>query len=151
MSYFSALIILVHCRRKMKLVMKLRDDCGIWINDQKLIVDKFILDYTQWFRSGKSTRKIVPNLGPKLISDIDNNDFIKLPNLEKVRIALFSMNSNKTPGFDDFGAGFFKNYWHIIKRIFLTVLHNFLWMGRFWRKLIILSLPSLPGGESITD
>jgi len=61
--------------------MKLRDDCGVWINDQKLIVDKLIAAYTQRFRSDKSTRKTVPDLGtPKLISDIDNNDLIKLPN-----------------------------------------------------------------------
>ena len=97
--------------------MKLKDDCGIWINDQKLIVDKFIADYTQRFTLGKSTRRIIPDLGiPKLISDIDNNNLIKLPNLEEVRIAVFSVDSNKTPGPDGFGASFFKNYCHIIKK-----------------------------------
>jgi len=34
-------------RRKRKLVMKLQDDCGIWIDDHKLIAQKFISDYTQ--------------------------------------------------------------------------------------------------------
>ena len=46
---------------------------------------------------------------------MDNQTLIKLPTLEEVCIALFSMNSNKTLGPDEFGAGFFKTYWHILK------------------------------------
>jgi len=30
--------------REEKLVMKIKDDCGVWIDDHKLIADKFITD-----------------------------------------------------------------------------------------------------------
>jgi len=53
----------------------------------------------------------LPNLGlSKLILDLDNNELIKLPNLEEIKNALFSIDSNKTLGPNAFGAGLFKNY-----------------------------------------
>jgi len=55
--------------------------------------------------------RVLPNLGlSKIISDLDNHELIKLPNLVEIETALFSIDSNKTSGPDGFGAGFFKNY-----------------------------------------
>ena len=77
-------------RRKRKLVMKLRDDCGIWIDDQKLIADKFISDYTQRFKSAHNTHRVILNMGiPELISDNDNAKLTKLPNIDEVKDALW--------------------------------------------------------------
>ena len=77
----------VNSKRKRKLVMKLRDDCGIWIEDHKMIADKFISDYMQRFKSTHNKARVLPNLGlSKLISDLDNNELIKLPNLEEVKM-----------------------------------------------------------------
>ena len=55
---------------------------------------------------------------------MDNQTLIKPPTLKEIRTALFSIDSNKTPGPDGFGAGFFKTYWHILKVIFLIVWLN---------------------------
>jgi len=101
----------VNARRKRKLIMKLQDDCGIWIDDHKMIAEKFISDYKQWLKSTHYNARVLPNLGlSKIISDLDNNKLIKLQNLEGVKTVLFSIYSNKTPRPDGFGAGFFKNY-----------------------------------------
>jgi len=32
-------------RRKTKIVMKIKDECGVWIDDHQLITNKFIIDY----------------------------------------------------------------------------------------------------------
>ena len=41
--------------------------------------------------------RILPNLGlSKIILDLDNRELVKLPNLEEVETALFSIDSNKT-------------------------------------------------------
>jgi len=40
-----------NARRKKKIAMKLKDECGIWIDNQKMIADKFITDYTNMFKS----------------------------------------------------------------------------------------------------
>ena len=105
--------------------MKLGDDCGIWIDDHKMIAEKFISDYAQRFKSMHNNVRVLPNLGlSKVISDLDNNELIKFLNLEEVKNALFSIDSNKTPGSDGFGVGFFKNYWKSSRMIFLTVFLN---------------------------
>jgi len=63
-----------------------------------MIAEKFISDYKQRFKSTHHNARVLPNLGLlKLISDLDNNELIKLPNLEEVKTALFSIDSNKTP------------------------------------------------------
>ena len=40
-----------NCRRKKKIMIKIKDDCGIWINDKKIIAEKLIIDYVQRFKS----------------------------------------------------------------------------------------------------
>ena len=58
--------------------------------------------------------RVLPDLGLQTrVSDLDKKELIKLPSLEEVKNALFSIDSNKTPGSDGFGAGFFKTYWHL--------------------------------------
>jgi len=106
-----------NARRKRKLVMKIKDDCAVWIDDHKLIADKFLTDFNQRYLSTHRNPRVLPDLGlSKLITDLDNDELIKPPNLEEVRTTLFSIDSFKTLGPDGFGAGFFKNYWHIIKK-----------------------------------
>jgi len=39
----------------------------------------------------------------------------------EVKTSLFSIESSKTPGPDGFGAGFFKQYWEVLKNDSLTV------------------------------
>jgi len=108
--------------------MKLRDKGGIWIDDHKMITEKFISNYKQRFKSMQNNARILPNLGlSKLISDLDNNELTKLPNLEELKMASFSIDSNNTLGQDGFGAGFFKNYWKIIKNdLFNCILEFFI-------------------------
>ena len=70
-----------------------------------------------------------------MISDLDNNELIKLPNLEEVKTALFSIDSNKIPGSDDFGAGFFKNYWKIIKKDLFNCIFEFFLNGKILKEI----------------
>ena len=107
--------------------MKLQDDCGVWIDDQKAITDKFISDFTQCFKSAYTTTRTIPNLGlPKLITDFDKTELTKLPNLEEAKDALFSIDSNKIPRPDGFGVGFLRTIGILSKRIFLPTFLNFL-------------------------
>ena len=62
------------------------DDCCNWMDDHNIIAKKFISGYMQRFKSMHNTTRILPNLGlRKLILDLDNNELIKLPNLEEVK------------------------------------------------------------------
>jgi len=59
--------------------------------------------------------------------------------LDEVKNALFSIDSNKTPGPDGFGAGFFKNYWNIVTKDMSNCILNFFTNGKLLKKLIIPS------------
>jgi len=76
-----------------------------------MIVDKFISHYTHRFKSAHDTSRVLLELGlPKLLPEINNQDLIKLLNVEEVKSSLFSIDSNKTLGSTGFGADFFLNY-----------------------------------------
>jgi len=78
----------------------------------------------------------MPNIGiPNLISDHENNELIRLPNLDEVKEAVFSINSDKTLGFDVFGASFFKNYWHIIKKDLFNCIVEFFTKGKILKEI----------------
>ena len=92
-----------------------------------MIAEKCISDYKQRFKSMHNNARALLNLGSlKLIPDLDNNELIKLPNLEQIKNPLFSIDSNNTPGPDGFGVGFLKNYWQIIKNGLFNCILEFM-------------------------
>jgi len=103
-------------RRKKKLVIKLHDDCVIWIDEQQAIADKFTTDFIKRYKSGHANPHSLSDIGlPKLVSEQENRELLRPPNLDKVQQALWSINSGKTLRPNGFGAGFFKNYWSTVK------------------------------------
>jgi len=103
-------------RRKKKTIIKLKDDCGIWIDNTQHIASKFISDYKAQFIANIRGRNNLTDIQIRqVITDIDNIELVKLLDQEEVRQALFAIDSNKTPGPNGFGAGFFKHYWELVK------------------------------------
>ena len=98
-------------KEKKRTIIKLKDDCGIWIDNTQDITAKFMYDYKAQFTANIRERN---NLTDKqirqVITDNDNMELVKLSDQEEVRQVLFAIDSNKTPGPDGFGAGFFKHY-----------------------------------------
>jgi len=97
-------------RRKRKLVCKIKDNCGMWIDNPHIIAEKFVHDYTNRFLSNGHGNTVMPE--PQLctrISDSENFSLIKIPNMMEVKSALFSIDSSKTPGPDGLGLVFLSN------------------------------------------
>ena len=89
----------------------MKDDYGIWIENQQDIATKLVADYSNQFKSNQNDRWNESNLQLKqLITNVDNEALVKIPNKEEVKQDHFAINSNKTPGPDGFGAGFCKHY-----------------------------------------
>ena len=72
---------------------------------------------------------------PEIIIDENNSNLTKPPTLEEVKDALFSIDSIKTPGPDGFGAGFFKNYWHVIKKDLFNCVIEFFTNGKILKEI----------------
>ena len=89
----------------------MKDDYGIWIENQQDIATKLVADYSNQFKSNQNDRWNESNLQLKqLITNADNEALVKIPNKEEVKQDHFAINSNKTPGPDGFGVGFCKHY-----------------------------------------
>jgi len=83
---------------------------------------------------------------------MDNQTLIKLPTLEEVRTALFSMESNKTPRCDGFGAGFFKTYWSILKSDLFNSVAEFFRNGKILKEInhtFLALIPKMSSPSSI--
>jgi len=94
-------------RRKRKLICKLKDECGIWIDNPHTIAEKFILDYTNRFTSSNNGVTATSDLMlDPAITEVENLNLISISTMNKVKSALFSIDSSKTPGPDGFRAIF---------------------------------------------
>ena len=78
-------------KRKKKLVCKIKDECGIWIDNPQIIAETFVHAYSTRFRTtGDSSNVLIdPPLRAKL-SDEDILALIKTPDMIEVKAALFS-------------------------------------------------------------
>ena len=48
---------------------------------------------------------------------------------------LFIIDSNETPTLDGFSVGFFKNYWHVIKKDLFNCILDFFMNGKLLNKI----------------
>jgi len=84
-------------QRKQKLVYK-TNDCGLWMDNQRDIADKFILDYADRLKSNKPSNSNFLDLQlASGISHRDNLNLIKIPDMSQVKQELFFIDSTKTP------------------------------------------------------
>jgi len=68
---------IANARRKQKSIIKIRDECRVWVTDQINIVQKFIADYSQRFKSQNSYSRSLPHLGlsPQINGMTTHNSF----------------------------------------------------------------------------
>ena len=75
-------------RRRKKRVIRIKDDCDLWIDNQACIAQKFIADYTLRYKSENLRKRILPSLGlAKMITDSDNIQLLKLPDYHEIKDA----------------------------------------------------------------
>ena len=69
---------------------KLKNDCGIWMDNQRDIAEKFISNYTPRFKASQVSNRDL--LGVQVASSISHSDnimLIKIPDMNEVKEALF--------------------------------------------------------------
>lgn len=97
--------------------------------------------------------KMVMRRGPKLNAQQQaflNADCTKI----EVQDALFSMISNKAPGFDGFNVYFVKKNWHIIGRDVILAVQQFFQTGEIPTEInmaLITLIPKFPNASSVKE
>ena len=77
-------------RRKKKLVCKLNDDCGLWIDNPQAVAEKFVNDYkTRYLSAGHLDGQIPDPQLPSRISYSDNLSLIRITDISEIKSALF--------------------------------------------------------------
>jgi len=69
----------------------------------------------------------------------------------EIKIALFAIDSSKTPGPDSFGAGFLKKYWEVLKNDFFHCIVEFFKNGRLLKNVNHTFIALIPKRESPTE
>jgi len=116
----------VQNRQNRHTILRIRNDVGGWLVDDKDIHCQFITDFQSRLKSNFSRPRTMPNLGlPKIISQAINEELIRLPSLQEIKQIVWDLDPNKTPGPDGFGAGFFQTHWDIIKDDLVATIHEF--------------------------
>jgi len=129
-------------KHKQKLVHKLKNDCGSWMDQQSEIAGKFIFDYNQRFKAAHNATRVLTGINmPIDISQADNLMLVKIPNISEIKDALFSKTQTKHQD----RMGLAQDSSNIIrsksKAIFANVFLNFLEMEKYLnRSTIHLSL-----------
>jgi len=107
---------------------------------------------TNGFLSGNNGATVIPDLKlDPTILDVENLSLIRIPDMSEVKSTLFSINSLKTPGPDGFGAGFFKQYWDVVKNDFYNCIVEFFKSGRLLRQINRTFLALIPKRDNPSE
>ena len=103
--------------------------------DQEEIRNSFEHYFSDLF---KETQSWHPKLDRIQFDMLEDEEAIELENLfteEKVFQALYSVDSDKAPGLDDFTIDFFQKCWNVVKGDIVWLFHNFHHREMFERSL----------------
>ncbi|XP_019167878.1 PREDICTED: uncharacterized protein LOC109163584 [Ipomoea nil] len=100
-------------RRKKSVIVKLKDDNGVWKEGQAL--DSLVTTYyKQIFASGGFPGTFSVDSMQERVTEAQNAHLLRPFEPEEVRAALFSMGKDKSPGPDGMNPGFYQAFWDVI-------------------------------------
>lgn len=108
---------------------KIKDADGAW-KESDAEIQKVITDYfAELFRAGAFSDRLTARKEVSTISEEQNNELMKLVTEEEVKLAIFDMYPEKSPGIDGFNPAFFQAYWDIVKEDVVGFCRTFMDTG----------------------
>ncbi|KAK9734356.1 hypothetical protein RND81_04G134000 [Saponaria officinalis] len=114
-------------RHQAQIIGAIQDHHGTTHTGLHQVGDAFVAFYQHMLGSSIPVKAI----DPSVISNgnvVDATDFAALTrsvSREEIKLALFAIDSNKSPGIDDFSSGFLKAAWHIMEDDFCAAVKDF--------------------------
>ncbi|PNX55219.1 hypothetical protein L195_g048846, partial [Trifolium pratense] len=90
---------------------------GDMVIDDPLEIENHVINYyTNLYAVSNNCvdNGLIAKVIPKIVTDEDNMMLTKIPTMEEVKTAVFSMNGSGAPGPDGFGGSFYQSFWNII-------------------------------------
>lgn len=139
-AYFHAV---VNGRRKRNRITRLEKEQGGWCTTEEEFGEEITQFYNQLFTSSKpSDFDEILNGIPRTITEQMNLQLTRPVTEKEIRIAVFSMHPNKSPGPDGMSPVFFQKFWNIIKVDIIDTIQGFFHSG-FLSKAINETLVTL--------
>uniref|UniRef100_A0A2N9GLU6 CCHC-type domain-containing protein n=1 Tax=Fagus sylvatica TaxID=28930 RepID=A0A2N9GLU6_FAGSY len=129
-------------RRKRNQINLLKKADGNWTQDQAEIGMCFTDFFSNLFNSSNPPfPDEISKLFHPIINDEDNTAICSVPNEEKIKDSLFSMESLKSPGPDGLPPLFYKHYWSIVKKDASSPVSGTLHSGKLNGNLLKMPVP----------
>lgn len=84
----------------------MKDDSGVWCDWNSGLEEVITGYFRNIFTSQAGSPRAILDLVPTIISDSQNEELCLPYTREEVRVAVFSMQAEKSPGLDGFNPGF---------------------------------------------
>ncbi|WMV25245.1 hypothetical protein MTR67_018630 [Solanum verrucosum] len=126
---------------------QLKDDSGNWHTDPE-VISKMLVDYYIELLGKKCSQRMRAygnffKYGQCLTVD-QQVELLKAYTLKDIKIAMFQIDSNKSPGPDGYGSGFFKSAWETIWTYITYAILEFLRNGKLLRQLNTTNIVLIP-------
>lgn len=80
--------------------------------------------------SGVNINPLFDNIITPAVDDIDNNELVKIPDVDEIKAVLFNMNAWCSPGPDGYPPGFFQTHWDQVGNCVVDFVVKFFVTGR---------------------
>lgn len=128
-----------------KFIDGIKDEEGEWLTIRDLISKSFTSHFQLIFKSNKQVwNSALDDLISPVINPNDNEFLTHLLTDEEIRLAVFSIDSNKAPRPDDFFAMFFKSFRQIIHLDVIVVVKSFFTSGRLLQQVNHTNIALIP-------
>lgn len=101
-------------RNRKNFITRLRNNEGVWVDWDSGLQSVIVEFYKQLFTSTPGDMGPILSHVQQKVTDQQNQMLIAPFSAEEVRVALFSMHPDKSPGPDGLNPGFFQKYWDIV-------------------------------------
>lgn len=114
-------------KRKKSKKFRIQNMDGVWVSDQKEIVEVGVAFFQDQFHSVQQSYDfpLIQQLIPRLLTDGQTMMLTAMPDKDEIKRAILSMNLNGAAGPDDFNGQFYSRCWSIIKGDLVAAIQSF--------------------------
>ncbi|XP_074346352.1 uncharacterized protein LOC141685128 [Apium graveolens] len=120
-------------RRKNNQVQRLKDENGVWrenVEDIQNIITRY---FSQLFQVSTKDGKLSEREKVNQITDEDNAALLEEVSDMEVKMEVFSMHPDKSPGVDGLNPAFFQIFWNVVGQDVIQFYRNYMRIGELLR------------------
>ncbi|XP_019194791.1 PREDICTED: uncharacterized protein LOC109188616 [Ipomoea nil] len=144
----------VKARRRRNSIKRLRDENGDWVREETGLDNVMLNYFNNLFAPNYGDMEEVVEAISERVTERDNAWLLRPLSMEEMRVSIFQMHPDKSPGTDGFGPGFFQYFWDIVGGEVTGFCRNFLGTARLPFKAndtLIVLIPKKTNPETMMD